>query len=82
MTTDDEELDLLLEDFPSWHVWRSQAGRWWATRLRRVAWDRHHDPDFAMTVEADTLHRLRTELTLQNNAFPERPVVARPRSDR
>jgi hypothetical protein len=73
------EEDQLRLDFPSWHVWRSQAGRWWATRLGRVAWDRHHDPDFAMTVDADTLANLRTELTTQSGLFPERPIVTRPR---
>jgi hypothetical protein len=75
-----EELDQLRQDFPSWHVWLSQAGRFWAARLGRVAWDGHHDPDFAMTVDADTLPKLRAELTLQNDLFPERPVVTRPRS--
>lgn len=73
---EDEELDRLRDDFPSWHVWRSQAGRWWATRLGRVAWDHHNDPDFAMTVDAHTLSQLRIELTTQTEAFPERPMLA------
>ncbi len=46
--------DGMAQEFPGWHIWRSQAGRWLATRVGNVAWDQHHDPGFAMTVDADT----------------------------
>jgi len=72
---EEEELDRLREDFPSWHIWRSQVGRLWATRLGRAAWERPTDPDFAMTVDGDSARVLRAELTAQNDAFPERPLA-------
>ena len=27
------EVTAIGQEYPDWHVWRSQAGRWWATRL-------------------------------------------------
>jgi hypothetical protein len=69
--------DGIAQQFPGWHIWRSQAGRWWATRLGNVAWDRHHDPGFAMTVDADTPAELVMVLARQ----PQVPAdpVRRPR---
>lgn len=69
--------DGMAPEFPGWHIWRSQAGRWWATRLGHVAWDQHHDLGFAMTVDADTPAELMMVLARQ----PQVPAdpVRRPR---
>ncbi len=69
--------DGMAQEFPGWHIWRSQAGRWWATRLGKVAWDQHHDPGFAMTVDADTPAELAMVLACQPHV-PADPV-RRPR---
>jgi hypothetical protein len=61
------DLTQLASSYPGWHIWRSQAGRWWATRIGRAAWDNHQDPDFAMTIDADTLDELAIELARQNH---------------
>jgi hypothetical protein len=62
------DLTQLAAAYPDWHIWRSQAGRWWATRVGRVAaWDTHGDPDFAMTIDADSLDQLAQELAYQAN---------------
>jgi hypothetical protein len=63
------DLAQLSSGYPGWHIWRSQAGRWWATRLGKVAWDTHHDPDFAMTIDADTPEGLAKQLARQNHQF-------------
>jgi hypothetical protein len=70
--------DGMAQEFPGWHIWRSQAGRWWATRLGNMAWDQHHDPGFAMTVDADTPAELVMVLARQ----PQVPAdpVRRPQS--
>lgn len=60
------------QDYPAWHVWRSQAGRWWATRLGypRPPADGHpRDPQFAMTLDADTAAELREALEVQLRRF-------------
>jgi hypothetical protein len=62
---DHADLTRVSSSYPEWHIWRSQAGRWWATRIGREAWDSHKDPDFAMTVDGDTLEDLGVELASQ-----------------
>ena len=32
----DERVARLEAEFPGWHIWRSNAGRWWATRTGTV----------------------------------------------
>ena len=56
-------------DYPEWHVWRSQAGRWWATRLGHIYPTSERDPEFAMTVDADTVGELRDALAVQRRRF-------------
>jgi hypothetical protein len=59
-------------DYPAWHVWQSQAGRWWATRLGHVRppADRGQpDPEFATTLDADTPAGLRQALEFQLRRF-------------
>jgi hypothetical protein len=64
------DLTQLAAGYPDWHIWQSQAGRWWATRVGRVAaWDTHDDPDFAMTIDADSLEQLAKELEYQTNTL-------------
>jgi hypothetical protein len=50
--------------FPGWSVWRSDEGRWWATRrcpLRPSRW-----PDgYALTVTADDAGALRAAISSQ-----------------
>ncbi|MGH3240262.1 MAG: hypothetical protein ACRDNL_07765 [Spirillospora sp.] len=40
------------EDFPGWQVWRSDAGRWYATRSGDLT-DAQLQAGYAMTVAAD-----------------------------
>jgi hypothetical protein len=54
-------------DFPGWHVWRSSAGRWWATRTGAdAAWER--GSEVPMTVDADDEDRMREVLTAAGEA--------------
>jgi hypothetical protein len=62
----EDELARLSEAYQGWHIWRSQAGRWWATRLGRdTHWDGASGPGYAMTIDADTLAGLARELAFQ-----------------
>ena len=40
----DEQVAELEAEFPGWHVWRSNAGRWWATRTGAVRAARTSEP--------------------------------------
>jgi hypothetical protein len=67
-----DEPAMIEQDYPAWHVWRSQAGRWWATRLGHVRppADRDlKDAEFAMTLDADTAAELREALEFQLRLF-------------
>jgi hypothetical protein len=61
----DERIAQLETEFPGWHIWRSNAGRWWATRTGPVL--RREDLGTArvMTVDADDANALRDQLTVQ-----------------
>jgi hypothetical protein len=62
----EDELARLSEAYQGWHIWRSQAGRWWATRLGRdTHWGADSGTDYAMTIDADTLAELARELAFQ-----------------
>jgi hypothetical protein len=78
----DEQLAKLEAEIPGWHIWRSDAGRWWATRTGVVM---RRDPLGAgrvMTVDADDLDSLRNQLLTQAQldqevtglTMPGRPV--------
>jgi hypothetical protein len=69
-----DALDDIQRDFPAWHVWISAAGRWWATRTGKIAATHDRDPDFAMTVDADTSAGLREALTFQQRRFGSAPT--------
>lgn len=46
------------EEFPGWQVWRSDAGRWYATRSGDLS-DAQLQAGYAMTVAADDSAGLR-----------------------
>jgi hypothetical protein len=66
-----DELSSIERDYPAWHIWQSQAGRWWATRLghaRPLATAEvasAGEPEFALTLDADTAAELRQALAGQ-----------------
>ncbi|GLK15352.1 hypothetical protein [Streptosporangium carneum] len=49
----------------AWSIWRSDAGRWYATRLTRALSRAQLDADLAMTVYADGMEELRELLAEQ-----------------
>jgi hypothetical protein len=62
---DFEDLKAAIEgDFPGWQVWRSDAGRWYATRSGDLS-DAQLQAGFAMTVAADDSAGLRRLLLEQ-----------------
>jgi hypothetical protein len=56
-------------DFPDWKVWRSDAGRWYATRAGRLS-DEQLLSGLAMTVAADAPENLRDLLGEQVQVHP------------
>lgn len=52
------------EEFPGWVVWRSDAGRWYATRTGDLT-DAQLQAGYAMTVAADDASGLRALLAEQ-----------------
>ena len=65
----DERIAQPEAEFPGWHIWRSNAGRWWATRTGTVP--RREDLGTArvMTVDADD----------ERGSATSSPIQARPR---
>ena len=61
----DEQLAELEAEFPGWHVWRSSAGRWWATRTGSVLRREDLGTGRVMTVDADDVSSLRNQLLTQ-----------------
>jgi hypothetical protein len=57
------ELSRIAGEFPGWHPWVSDGGRWWATRKCCLP---ANPPDWwAMTVDADDAEGLRKAITEQ-----------------
>ncbi|MEV1199475.1 hypothetical protein [Microbispora rosea] len=59
-------------DFPGipsspWHMWRSDAGRWWATRARRFDPDDEYEGAYR-TVDGDTQLDLVRSIAQQESA--------------
>lgn len=50
---------------PSWSVWVSDAGRYWATRRGKQQITARTPPDWAMTIDADSLADLEPEIERQ-----------------
>jgi len=61
----DERIAQLETDFPGWHIWRSNAGRWWATRTGLVLRRDELGTGRVMTVDADDEPSLRGQLVTQ-----------------
>lgn len=59
-----EDLAVMREAFPSWNVWRSDEGGWWATRNQPLRPSRWPD-DYALTVSAGDPRALREQLVRQ-----------------
>jgi hypothetical protein len=61
----DERTAQVEADFPGWHIWHSNAGRWWATRTGFVLRREDLGIGRVMTVDADDEASLRRQLTVQ-----------------
>ena len=69
----DERIAQLEAEFPGWHIWRSSAGRWWATRTGTVLRREGLGTGRVMTVDADDAAALSDQLTVQ--ASLDREIV-------
>ena len=61
----DDELGMLRDKYPGWHIWMSQARRLWATRKGRISPDSSRDSRWSMTIDADTSEDLDKQLAQQ-----------------
>ena len=61
----DERIAQLEAEFTGWHIWRSNAGRWWATRTGTVLRRQDLGTARVMTVDADDATALRDQLARQ-----------------
>ncbi|GII95699.1 hypothetical protein [Sinosporangium siamense] len=57
----DRHLADIAREFPAWTIWRSDAGRWWATRHHPLT-PEERDAGCAMTIDADDPDGLRRQL--------------------
>jgi hypothetical protein len=62
----DGELERLRGKYPAWHIWMSQARRWWATRKGPITPSRNRDCRWSMAVDADTSDDLDKQLEEQS----------------
>lgn len=65
MTGWDQRIAMLQAEFPGWHIWHSNAGRWWATRTGSVLHREELGTGRVMTVDADDEASLREQLATQ-----------------
>jgi hypothetical protein len=65
MTGWDERIAQLEAEFPGWHIWRSSAGRWWATRTGLVLRREDLGTGRVMTLDSDDEPGLRDQLAAQ-----------------
>ena len=63
----DEQAAQLEADFPGWHIWHSNAGRWWATRTGLVVRRDDLGTGRVMTLDADDAGALREQLYAQSS---------------
>ena len=76
MTGWDERIAQLEAEFPGWHIWRSNAGRWWATRTGSVLRREDLGTGRVMTLDADE------RAPCASSSRPRRRLIARSRTDR
>jgi len=57
---------------PHWTIWRSDAGRWWATRHRPLS-AAQREAGCAMTIDADDSEGLRRNLMEQESRISADP---------
>lgn len=60
------EFNRLRDKYPAWHIWMSQARRWWATRKGHIPPARNRDFRWSMTIDADTSEDLDKQLEQQS----------------
>jgi hypothetical protein len=65
MTGWGERIEQLEAEFPGWHIWHSNAGRWWATRTGSVLRREDLGTGRVMTLDADDEVGLRGQLVTQ-----------------
>ena len=65
MTGWDERIAQLEAEFPGWHIWRSNAGRWWATRTGSILRRDDLGTGRVMTLDADDEGSLSNQLATQ-----------------
>jgi hypothetical protein len=65
MTGWDERIAHLEAEYPGWHIWRSNAGRWWATRTGSVLRREDLGTGRVMTLDSDDEQGIRDQLTAQ-----------------
>jgi hypothetical protein len=65
MTGWNERIAQLEAEFPGWHIWHSNAGRWWATRTGSVSRREELGTGRVMTLDADDERGLRGQLATQ-----------------
>lgn len=69
----DDRIAQLEAEFPGWHVWRSSAGRWWATRTGTALRREDLGSGRVMTVDGDDEGALRDQLATQASLDREYP---------
>jgi hypothetical protein len=65
MTGWDERIAQLEAEYPGWHIWRSNAGRWWATRTGSVLRREDLGTGRVMTLDSDDEQGIRDQLAAQ-----------------
>jgi hypothetical protein len=65
MTGWDERITQLEAENPGWHIWRSNAGRWWATRTGSVLRREDLGTGRVMTLDSDDERGIRDQLAAQ-----------------
>ncbi|RVX45668.1 hypothetical protein EDD27_8481 [Nonomuraea polychroma] len=66
----DRHLAEIAREYPQWTIWRSDAGRWWATRHHPLS-AAQRDAGCAMTIDADDPDGLRDRLREQERRAGE-----------
>ena len=61
-----DELEIFRDRYPAWHIWMSQAGRWWASRKGQITPSRKRDPRWSIAIDAATPEDLGKRLEEQN----------------